>query len=320
MHPPFSVIFLTTLIGVAQGLFVALVLGQWLSAPSTVANTFYINGSIVVLALLGLGLIASFFHLGRPERFWRTATMWKTSWLSREVIALPAFMGAVAAYGALHYYDWDMPLISVADQPLMLSLVTGFVACGFAFLLFFCTGMIYASVRFLQEWASSLTVINFTLLGLASGFTLAALLAKMQAESLVGLYAVLAVFLTLLATLTRSLSLYRNAKLKPISTLKTAIGIRHSKIRQITQGAMGGSFNTREYQHHQTQQMVKMIKWFFLVAVFLLPVALLVIGLSYSMLMAFLLAVCVQYVGLIAERWFFFAQANHPQNIYYQAT
>jgi hypothetical protein len=26
----------------------------------------------------------------------------------------------------------------------------------------------------------------------------------------------------------------------------------------------------------------------------------------------------VQYMGLIAERWFFFAQANHPQNLYYQ--
>lgn len=23
--------------------------------------------------------------------------------------------------------------------------------------------------------------------------------------------------------------------------------------------------------------------------------------------------------GLLAERWFFFAQANHPQNLYYQA-
>jgi hypothetical protein len=24
-------------------------------------------------------------------------------------------------------------------------------------------------------------------------------------------------------------------------------------------------------------------------------------------------------VGLLAERWHFFAQANHPQNLYYQA-
>ena len=55
------------------------------------------------LALLGAGLLASFFHLGRPERAWRSAAMWRTSWLSREVIVLPAFMAAVAAYGMAHY-------------------------------------------------------------------------------------------------------------------------------------------------------------------------------------------------------------------------
>jgi DMSO reductase anchor subunit len=26
----------------------------------------------------------------------------------------------------------------------------------------------------------------------------------------------------------------------------------------------------------------------------------------------------IQSVGLIAERWYFFADANHPQNLYYQ--
>lgn len=26
----------------------------------------------------------------------------------------------------------------------------------------------------------------------------------------------------------------------------------------------------------------------------------------------------VQYLGLLAERWFFFAEANHPQNNYYR--
>jgi DMSO reductase anchor subunit len=29
-------------------------------------------------------------------------------------------------------------------------------------------------------------------------------------------------------------------------------------------------------------------------------------------------AFAVQYAGLLLERWFFFAQANHPQNLYYQ--
>jgi DMSO reductase anchor subunit len=29
-------------------------------------------------------------------------------------------------------------------------------------------------------------------------------------------------------------------------------------------------------------------------------------------------AFVAQYVGLLAERWYFFAEANHPQNLYYQ--
>jgi len=32
-----------------------------------------------------------------------------------------------------------------------------------------------------------------------------------------------------------------------------------------------------------------------------------------------MLAFAVQFAGLLAERWYFFAQANHPQNLYYQA-
>ena len=34
--------------------------------------------------------------------------------------------------------------------------------------------------------------------------------------------------------------------------------------------------------------------------------------------MAWILALAVQAPGLVAERWFFFAQARHPQNLYYQ--
>ena len=34
---------------------------------------------------------------------------------------------------------------------------------------------------------------------------------------------------------------------------------------------------------------------------------------------AILLSIFItQYAGLVVERWFFFAQANHPQNLYYQ--
>jgi DMSO reductase anchor subunit len=31
-----------------------------------------------------------------------------------------------------------------------------------------------------------------------------------------------------------------------------------------------------------------------------------------------ILALTIHYIGLLAERWMFFAEANHPQNLYYQ--
>jgi len=32
----------------------------------------------------------------------------------------------------------------------------------------------------------------------------------------------------------------------------------------------------------------------------------------------FALAFALQYTGLLVERWTFFAEATHPQNLYYQ--
>ena len=102
MHPAFSIIFLTTFIGAGQGLFLALYSGQLYSVLKILPGespSFYVVGSLLVLVLMLAGLVSSFFHLGRPERAWRTAARWRTSWMSREVIVLPAFMGTVAVWG-----------------------------------------------------------------------------------------------------------------------------------------------------------------------------------------------------------------------------
>ena len=58
-----------------------------------------------------------------------------------------------------------------------------------------------------------------------------------------------ALVLTLLGFAGRVASLVRNARLRPKSTLQTAIGIKHPRIVQKSQGFMGGSFNTREFFH-----------------------------------------------------------------------
>jgi DMSO reductase anchor subunit len=88
---------------------------------------------------------------------------------------------------------------------------------------------------------------------------------------------------------------------------------------QIAQGFMGGSFNTREFFHHASARTMRSVKWLALGLGFALPIALLVAALAGGVPSLAILAAIVQGAGLIAERWFFLAQANHPQNLYYQA-
>lgn len=323
MHPAFSVIFLTTLIGAGQGLFLALYTAESYAAVGalpTRGSEFYATGGMLVLGLLGAGLLASFFHLGHPERAWRTASMWRTSWLSREVIVLPMSMALVALYSLSHYADRDLGMFGIeTGVPGDLTLLLGAAAVLATFALFLCTAMIYACVKFLAEWATPLTVINYTLLGTASGFTLAtAFAASGAAPDLVVFYGFWAVVITLAALATRLASLYRNARLKPRSSLQTAIGIRHGRIQQRAQGAMGGSFNTREFFHGAAPWFYRSIRWFFLLMVFPVPITLLLLGMADSGRGLLVAAFITQYLGLMAERWFFFAQANHPQNLYYQ--
>ena len=322
MHPAFSVFLLTTLLGVGQGLFLALYTGESYSVVQLLpaqAGGFYAKGSAMALLFLIGGLGASFFHLGHPERAWRAASQWRTSWLSREIVMLPLAMGWIALYGLLHLLGWDLTMIGVhtgirGD----LTLIVGAIGAAVTFGLFVCTAMIYTGIKFLQEWATPLTVFNYTLLGGASGFALATAFSAFQAPDLTNFYGGWAILITLAAMVTRVWSLIRNARIKRKSTLQTAIGIRHSYITQRSQGFMGGSFNTREFFHGARPSLLRSVRWLFLVLVFPVPILLLGLGMGTGISNLLVLAFVVQYAGLMAERWCFFAQANHPQNLYYQ--
>jgi DMSO reductase anchor subunit len=324
MHPAFSVIFLTTLIGVGQGLFLALYTGQVYALanllPTQESQGFYAMGSFLALGFLLVGLVASVFHLGHPERAWRAVSQWRTSWLSREVIVLPVFMLLVFLYGSVHYLGWTMPLFTVSDTlPVDLTLVIGLLGALVAFALFICTAMIYASLKFLQEWHTPLTVANYLFLGLASGFMLAAAFSAYTGAGLVGFFGVWAVIFTLLGFGSRGFSLLRNRRLRHKFDLNSAIGVRHSRMGQQTQGFMGGSFNTREFFHGKTRETLKAVKIGFLLLVFPLPVILISAAHLLESSQLPLVAFVLQYLGLIAERWYFFAEARHPQNLYYQS-
>ena len=322
MKPAFSVIFLTTLIGVGQGLFLALFTQQSYALFDLLPHQdahFYGWGALLALLFTMAGLAASFLHLGRPLRAWRSAAQWRTSWLSREVIVLPAFMGMLFLYGAAHSTGFDPVLVKLpSGLDINTTVILGGIATILAFALFVSTSMIYACLRFLQEWHSPLTVINFILMGGASGFTLATLYAAMFAPTQIGFLGGWATIITLLGLLGRSSSLWRNARLRHKSTLQTAIGIKHPRIVQTAQGAMGGSFNTREFFHGKSESFMSRMKASFLLLAFALPLLLLIAGLNHPQTWILGMAFILQYTGLLAERWFFFAEANHPQNIYYQ--
>jgi len=320
MKPALSVIFLTTLIGAGQGLFLAYYSAEWLVTLNMLqpAGAAYgAQAALLAFALMTAGLVASFFHLGHPERAWRAAAMWRSSWLSREVIALPLAMGTVLLFALLRLFGIDFQVVLLGQVALSLSTLVGLAAVLAILALFACTAMIYASLKFLRQWHSPLTVLNFFLMGNASGFTLATLLAVLHRSDQFGYFSGMAIFLTLAALVSRLASLARNRRLRSPSTLQSAIGVHHPTIRQIAQGAMGGSFNTRAFMHSYGPSVLTLARRFFLLAGFALPLLLLVQSDENSLLIC-ALALLLQFLGLLTERWYFFIEAEHPQNVYYQ--
>ena len=308
MRPQLSIILFTTLVGMAQGLlfFIALlnIEASVLSAPFLAILALPVS-----FILLTLSLVASFFHLGHPERAWRAAMMWRTSWLSREVIVLPAVMLLTAmtfffiTAGMVPVWLWAALLISTL-------------------VLWICTAKIYQCIRFIQEWSHPSTLSNFILLGLTSGGLLLEFLLMLWNDPSAPLGMGLisgANFILLFLALNLKLWIWRrNQQLKPKSNLASATGIKGNNIRQTSMGFMGGSFNTREFFHHQTDRVISNIRKIILLMAYIGPMILLAISMNSPSIIQIATALFMHYIGLLAERWMFFAEANHPQNLYYQ--
>ena len=66
-------------------------------------------------------------------------------------------------------------------------------------------------------------------------------------------------------------------------------------------------------------ETVRTVRNLFLLFVFPVPVVLIAVGYGMESPLLPLAAFLIQYLGLVAERWYFFAEAKHPQNLYYQS-
>ena len=230
MKPAWSDILATTLLGAAQGLFLAAFSVDLLKAGA--AGTLVVAScGVSLLLLLAGGLLAFFFRLDRPERFWRAASQWRTSWLSREAIVLPAFMAAVALYGM------SVPLAFERKISLLIG-AAGTILC---IALFVCTAMAYACLKFSRVWRTPLTLAIYLLLGTASGFTLAVPVAVLAYPQFAGVLALAAAIIGAAAYLPRCVCLLFNARLRP------------------------------GFSHAQPDRVVRAARWAFLVLAFPLP-------------------------------------------------
>ncbi|MEZ5923077.1 MAG: DmsC/YnfH family molybdoenzyme membrane anchor subunit [Hyphomicrobiaceae bacterium] len=310
MHPAYSVIVFTTASGAGLGLIALLSAGAALGLIPP-DRTLGIAGFGVGFALFTGGLLSSTLHLGRPERAWRAFSEWRSSWLSREgVAAVVTYVPAgIAALG------WVM--LGRSDG---IFAVAGVLAALAAAVTVYCTGQIYASLPTIRQWQQPLTTPVYLILALATGALLAtALLAVLgHPWSLAARVAFLALAVGLLMKM-----LYWRAidTSRPRYTIEAATGLGAlGKVRPLDPPHTQPNFVMREMGFEIARKHAERLRGFVVLTLFALPMALLAIaGAAPSPIppMAIVLAAGSAAVGVLVERWLFFAEAEHVSMLYY---
>lgn len=317
MHPELSLVILTVLAGVGQGIFIFLVAGdvKALFEPGGLPNNIIVAGSAASAALTAMGMGASFFHLTHPERGWKAMLKWKQSWLSREVLLLPAFLGLAVLYGLCGYMNLSF----------IIRGVVGLAGAFTALALYVASGMVYAKIRYIREWDSPFTPLNFTLIGLSTGgLTLVALYQVIGAWPTASLFAMRLAFLILaLGFISKAVAYLRDSRIYNPVTPRSALGVAHNDIRLMDWGSSYAHYNTKEYIYRKHADIRGTLKVLALAAMFVLPFGL--VTLDYIPLLSgghgvmAVPAALIAVSGAFVERWLFFAEGNHMQNLYYGA-
>lgn len=310
MHPAPSIVLFTTASGAGYGLLFVLGLGAPLGLiPS--ARWLGVAGLGLALGLVTLGLLASTFHLGRPERAWRALTQWRSSWLSREgVAALLTYLPALAfAFG------WV-----VLERTDGLFAPAGVLAVAGAVVTVYCTGMIYASLRPIRQWRHPLVAPVFLAFALYSGALLAhALLAAFGVPRIWA--GVLAILALVLAFWLKTIYWQAIDRAEPQHTAGSATGLGAlGTVRMIEPPHTETNYLLREMGFAIARRHAHKLRWLSYGLGGAVPLLLTLGGLLAAGPMAAALAVLAALSGLIGvavERWLFFAEATHTVMLYY---
>ncbi len=287
MHPAPSVIFFTTFSGLGFGLLFFLGLGY----PTVTGWTAFAFFAIAYALAVG-GLLASTFHLGRPERAIKAFTQWRSSWLSREAWCAVGALGAMGLYGAgLVFFDTRIAALGLIGA--LLSLATVFT-----------TSMIYTQLKTIPRWNMAITPIKFLALSIAGG-------ALLSGQVTWALWLILLAGGVQLATWV----LGDKALSQSGTDMASATGLGNiGAVRAFEPPHTGTNYLLREFVHVVGRKHSQKLRVISLILMAGLPAILLALPFSHWVA---LLAVISHVAGVLAARWLFFAEAEHVVGLYY---
>jgi DMSO reductase anchor subunit len=264
-----------------------------------------------VLAAGGLG--SSALHLGRPERAWRAFSQWRSSWLSREgVMSVATFVpAAVFAIGWV-FFGATAGIIGLC----------GIIAAALAAGTIYCTGMIYASLKPIHQWHNRWVVPNYLTLGLMAGFLLLNLIIRFWVSWPAGT-AILTIVAILVAwSVKEAYWRFIDTSSAP-STVATAtlLGSR-GRVRMLEPPHTQDNYLLQEMGYRIARKHRIRLRLIARATAFALPALLTLVSLIASPATAAIaaaLAVLSAALGLVIERWLFFAEAKHTVTLYYGA-
>lgn len=303
MHPAFSVLVFTVMSGAGYGLMTLMIIGHLTGIEVLQQRDLLLTGGSIALVMVTLGLLSSTLHLANPKNAWRAFSRFKTSWLSREAVFAVLFYPFALCYlGSIWLQG------SALNAVIMITAVlTGVLAM----VTLFCTSMIYASLKTIRQWNSSLTPVNYLMLGLMSGaLILLAVQSGFSGSPETLLYAA-TLALIVIAAVAKSLYLFWIGK-PAGSTIQTATGFTQASVRLLDQGHTANSFLNDEFGYQVAADRLLVLRLLMGVGAFVLPFMLLLWLPAVSWLAAVL-----AIGGLLLERWLFFAEARHVVRLFH---
>lgn len=312
MHPALSIVFFTTSSGAGFALLLVLGLGEPLGLLPPSASFGFAALALAVLLAAG-GLASSAFHLGRPERAWRAFSQWRSSWLSREgVLSVLTFVPAAVFGIGWVFFGITSGLVGLC----------GILAAALAAATIYCTGMIYASLRPIYQWHNPWVVPNYLALGLMSALLALNFLVRLWQARAPGL-ALSAMTLVVVAWWLKE-AYWRSIDTSSApSTVASAtlLGSR-GKVRMLEPPHTEENYLLKEMGFAIARKHRIRLRRIVRLAAFVLPALLSLLALALGGAIGVVaagLAVAGAALGLVVERWLFFAEAKHTVTLYYGA-